>query len=149
MKILGIRNFSGGFRYAILEGDSLSFKCTNLTGENKVIMPKSVIGNDVYAWYKKEIYRILETHNINKLGIKRNENMRASTYSSLKDVMFFDCIATMAAIDKKIDVSSFLYSQLKLNSKTVEGYAESHVGKTSKYWDSKIADAISAAIKTF
>lgn len=146
MKILGLRNYSGGFRYAIIEGDSLNYTCINLNTENKVIIPTSICNDEIYVWYKKEITRIIDTHNINIVAIKRNENMR-TTYSSIKNVMFFDCITTIVAKEKNINIMSYLYSQLKLNSKNVQEYAEISVGKTNKYWDSKIADAISAALK--
>ncbi|MDD4819280.1 MAG: hypothetical protein PHD21_00360 [Flavobacteriales bacterium] len=147
MKILGIRNYSDGIRYAIIEKDDSGYKCLNLSNENRITKPKSCEGNDIYTWFRKEIERIIDNNKgFDGIAIKQNENT-PSNYSKLKQVMFFDCITTMVASDKNIPISSFVYTNLRTSSKNVEQLAESNVGKTSKHWDTKIADAIVAAIK--
>ncbi len=147
MKILGIRNYSDGIRYAIIVKDDKGFRCLNLDKENRITKPKSCEGNEIYAWFKKEIERIIDTNKgFDGIAIKQNENT-PSNYSKLRQVMFFDCITTMVASDKNIPVSSFVYTNLRTSSKNVEQLAESNVGKTSKHWDTKMADAIVAAIK--
>lgn len=147
MKILGIRNYSQGIRYCILEGDKDNYKCINLNAENKIVAPSGYLENEIYNWYKSEIKRIIDTHGkFDCITIKRNENT-PSCYSKLKTVMYFDAIVTICALDYNINVVQYLYSNLKTNSKSVKDNAEAKVGKSTKYWDEKISDAIVAAIK--
>lgn len=148
MKILGIRNYTGGFRYCIIEGNKDSYQCVNLNEENKVQIPKGEEENAIFIWYKDEIERIINNNGLfDKIVIKQNENT-PSRYSLLKQVMFFDCIATIVALEQNIQVDSFVYNNLKVNAKSVKQDAESKVGKSLKYWDTKIADAIVASVKS-
>lgn len=148
MKVLGIRNYSDGFRYCILEGNCDNIQCINLNGENRILIPKRYEDNQLLIWYQDEIDRILDMNSdIGRVAIKHNENTRADSYSTLKRVMFMDCIATLEVTRKNIPVSSYVYNQICVNSKNVLEKAESLVGKSLKYWDSKFADAIMAANK--
>lgn len=150
-RVLGIRNYSEGFRYCILEKNETGVLFINKDSENKILKPKGGEVKALYLWYQKEIKRILDTNKgIEGLAIKQNENNVQTCYSKIKDVMFFDCIATMSAYEKNVNVFSYVYNQLGTNSKEVMSLAESIVnGKTDKYWDEKIADAIVAANKLF
>lgn len=151
MKVLGIRNYSNGMRFCILtnEGVGGQIEFINLNKENKINKPQGYEGKELYLWYQSEIERILDTNDgIEAIAIKQNENSVQSCYGKLKDVMFFDCIASMSAFCRDLGVESFVYNQLGVSSKTVKEQAETIIrGKTSKYWDEKIADAIVAANK--
>ena len=148
MKILGIRNYGDGFRYCILEGNRDNVQCINLNGENRILVPKGCEDNQLLIWYQDEIDRILDMNSdIERVAIKHNENTRADSYSTLKRVMFMDCIATLEVTRKSIPVNSYVYNQIYVNSKNVLEKAESLVGKSLKYWDSKFADAIMVANK--
>lgn len=148
MKVLGIRNYSDGCRYCILEVNSNNIQCTNLNSENRILVPKGYEDNQLVIWYQDEIDRILDTNSdITRVAIKHNENTRADSYSTLKRVMFMDCIATLEATKKNIPVNSYIYNQICVNSKNVLEKAESLVGRSSKCWDSKFADAIMVAYK--
>ena len=148
MKVLGLRNYSNGIRYCILEGNDNQIKFVNKNAETKIVKPRGYDGRELYLWYQSEINRILDAnHGINALAIKQNENI-PSCYSKLKDIMFFDCMASMAAYNRDIVVKSFIYNQLGISSKTVKQQAETIVGeKSDKYWDERIADAIVVANK--
>lgn len=145
MRILGIRNSLKSFRYCILERNCEGqFSLLNKAEENKVNVPLSLQGDDVFIWYKNEIIRLLDYGPFAGIAIKRNENI-SSCYSKLKGTMFFDCIATMIALDKNIKTKSYIYNQMHVNKKTVISMTEDLVGKTNKYWDISIADAIASA----
>ena len=75
--------------------------------------------------------------------------MRADCYTNLKKVMFMDCIVTLEVTKRAIPINSYVYNQIFVNSKNVSERAENLVGRSLKYWDSKIADAIMAANKEF
>lgn len=149
MKILGLRNFSDGIRYCILELKENTITCVNKDTEHKICKPKGIQGKELYKWYNNEIKRILDTNqDISAVAIKQNENSVLSCYGKLKDIMFFDCIASMVSYEHNLDVSSFVYNQLGVSSKTVKECAENILGgKLSRYWDEKIADAIVVAYK--
>ena len=151
MKVLGIRNYSKGMRFCILTKDEVrgQIEFLNLNKENKINRPQGYEGKDLYLWYQTEIERILDTNDgIDAVAIKQNENSVQSCYGKLKDVMFFDCIASMSAFHRGLEVESFVYNQLGVSSKTVKEQAEAIIGgKTNKYWDEKLADAIIVAHK--
>ena len=149
MKVLGIRNYSDGFMYCILEKNEEGTTCLNLNGENKITLPKNQDDNQLLIWYQDEIDRILDSNQgIERVAIKHNENTK-DCYSKLKKVMFMDCIATLETTRKNIPVNSYVYNNLHLSSKNVLDKAEAIVGKSQKYWDTKFADAIMAANKEF
>ena len=81
-----------------------------------------------------------------ELAIKQNENV-PTRYSSVKPVMFMDCIASMVSIENNTPFSSHLYNSLGTKSKEVVRFVETKVSKSSVNWDGQIADAIAASIK--
>ena len=149
MKVLGVRNYSDGLRYCILEGSDDGVTCLNLNDENRLLIPKGCEDNQLLIWYQDEIVRILDLNkDIERVAIKHNENSN-DCYSKLRKVMFMDCIVTLEATKRDIPVNSYVYNQIHANSKNVIDKAESIVGKSQKYWDSKFADAIVAANNEF
>jgi hypothetical protein len=148
MKILGIRNSPAKIRFCILEGDKTTFNFSNHNGENKIEMPKSLITEaEIYQWVKSEFKRIFDKYGpFDHMGIKQNENI-PTRYSSVRPVMFLDCIATMVAIENNTTFSSHIYTTIGTKSKEVVSFVESKVTKSTTNWDSQMADAIAAAIK--
>ena len=150
MKILGIRNYSDGIRYCILETNSSGgVVCKNLSQENLIRIPKEFEScEDALIWYKNEIIRIIDSEtNIDSIALKHNENIRSDCYSNLKKVMFMDCIVTLVAKERNIPFSSYGYNQLGVNSNNVQDVAESKLGKTGKQWNKNMADAMIVALK--
>ncbi|MEB8345088.1 hypothetical protein OO010_03460 [Flavobacteriaceae bacterium KMM 6898] len=148
MKILGIRNSPKVIRFCILEGNATSFNFSNSNGENKIDLPKSLQTEaEIYQWVKSEFSRLFDKYGpFDHMAIKQNENV-PTRYSSVKPVMFLDCIACLIAVDNNTPFTSHLYTSLGTKSKEVVQYAESQISKSNSHWDSKIADAIAAAIK--
>jgi len=149
MKILGIRNAPTKIRFCILEGDKIDFSFVNYDGENKIDLPKSLKTEyEIYAWLMSEYKRIFDKYGpFNHMAIKHNENNVPTRYSSVKPVMFMDCIATIVAIEKHIPFSSYAYSSLGTKSKEVVGFVEAQVVKSTVHWDTQIADAVAVAVK--
>lgn len=148
MKVLGIRNSPTKIRFCILDGDKTKFTFSNQNGENKIDMPKSLKTEaEIYLWVKSEFKRIFDKYGpFDHMAIKQNENV-STRYSSVRPVMFLDCIATMVAIENNTPFSSHIYNSLGTKSKEVISFVESKVSKTTKNWDAQMADAIAAAIK--
>lgn len=148
MKILGVRNSPTKIRFCILNGDKTTYAFTNQSGENKIDMPKSLKTEaEIYQWVKSEFKRVFDKYGpFDHMAIKQNENI-PTRYSSVRPVMFLDCIATMVAIENNTSFSSHIYTSLGTKSKEVVAFVESKVTKSSTNWDAQIADAIAAAIK--
>lgn len=148
MKILGIRNTPTKIRFCILEGDKLNFVFTNCNDENKIDLPKSLKTEfEIFQWVKSEYERIFDKYGpFDHLAIKQNENV-PTRYSSVKPVMFMDCIASIVSIENNTPFSSHLYISIGTKSKEVVSFVEAKVSKTSVNWDSQIADALAASIK--
>lgn len=148
MKILGIRNSPTKIRFCIIEGDNVNFIFKNYNSENKIDLPKSLKTEvEIYQWVKSEFKRIFEIYGpFDHMAIKQNENI-STRYSSVKPVMFMDCISTLVSIENNTTFSSHLYIGLGTKSKEVMSFIESKVDKSNSNWDSQIADAIAAAIK--
>jgi hypothetical protein len=147
MKVLGIRNTPKKIRFCILDGDKTSFVFSNHDKENKIDLPKSLkTESDKYAWLKSEYERIFDAHGpFDHLAIKQNENV-PTRYSSVKPVMFMDCIASVVANEKNVSFSSHLYKSIGTKSKEVVSFAEKQVTRATVGWDSQMADAVAAAI---
>jgi len=148
MRILGIRNSPTKIRFCILEGDKSSYLFINHADENKIDLPKSLKTEfATYEWVKSEFKRLFDKYGpFDHLAIKQNENV-PTRYSSVKPVMFFDCIASMVAIENNTPFTSHIYTSLGTKSKEVLSFVETKVSKTNANWDSQIADAIAASIK--
>jgi hypothetical protein len=148
MKVLGIRNSPTKIRFCILQGDSNGYVFNNCLSENKIDLPKSIKDEfNTYLWIKSEFERIFDKYGpFDHLAIKQNENVPAR-YSTLKPVMFIDCIATIVAIQNNTPFSSHSYNSLGTKSKEVVAFAESKCQKTATHWDSQIADAVAVCIK--
>jgi len=147
MKVIGIRNSPTKIRFCILEGDSIKYNFINYDIENKIDLPKSIKTDfEIYKWTKSEFNRIFDKYGpFDHLAIKQNENV-PTRYSSVKPVMFFDCIAIMVAIENNTSFSSHLYTSLGTKSKEVVEYVSRKVVKSSINWDNQIAYAIAAAL---
>jgi len=148
MKILGVRNSTKTIRFCVLEGERSNYQFTNCNDENKIDLPKSLKEEaDILKWVEDEFKRLFDKYGpFDHLAIKQNENV-ATRYSTLRKVMFFDCIATMVAVRLHVPYSSQVYANLGTKSKEVCAFIEVRTPKTSTYWDSQMADAVAAAIK--
>lgn len=148
MKILGVRNSPAKIRFCILNGDKNAFTFINDSSENKIDMPKSLKTEaEIYQWVISEFKRIYDKYGpFDHMALKQNENV-PTRYSSVRPVMFLDCIATMVAIENNTSFSSHIYTSLGTKGKEVVSFVESKVTKSVTNWDVQMADAVAAAIK--
>lgn len=147
MKVIGIRSSSIEIRYAVLEkvnDNNIIF--LNRSSENKLVYPAGI--EELQAklkWVKDEFDRIFRQNNdIEKIILKMNEY--AGTESGAKrETSYTDAIILLVAAENNIPIERRLYSQIGATSKQVKDRAESIVGRTEKYWNDKMADAIQCA----
>lgn len=147
MSVLGLRASSQEIRYAILEKDEYNnIVFMNQTGEHKLKYPSNIdLVEEKLNWIKVEIDRVLRQNpSIEKIAIKTNEYAGAESVSK-RETTYVDAIFLLCAAEHQLPVSRKLNSQISSNSTHAKEYAESRVGKTDKYWNSTIADAILVA----
>lgn len=146
-KILGIRTSPSEIRYAVLEKSSdgiVSF--ANRGGETKLQYPAShTTTSEKLKWLKGELDRIFrQIPDIEQMIIKTNE-FSGTENKSKRESSYADAICILAAAEHQVPVSCKLYSQIGTTSKTAMNNAEKRVGRTEKYWNKQIADAVLVA----
>lgn len=145
--VLGFRADPSAARYAIVEDNGQGISLRNAATESRLSYPADVTEpSSKVLWLYREIERIFHAHPaIERVVIKTNEYVgrenkakRTSSYTEAAVLLFCE--------QKQIPVEIKTYASLGTSSGDVKGHAEQRAGRTSKYWDSKIADAIVAAV---
>tara|TARA_R110002020_G_scaffold83397_1_gene206586 strand:+ start:4234 stop:4692 length:459 start_codon:yes stop_codon:yes gene_type:complete len=146
MKVLGIRIDPQKPRYAVVEKDGNNFSLLNATDESRLVFPANIDAPDQRAnWLFRELERIIHAHpGIDKVCIKTNEYTQNDTKAK-RGSAHLEGVVLLFCAQKNIPVDAKIYASLATNSASVQGHAENRVGKTDKYWDKKMADAIVAA----
>ena len=146
MKIIGLRASANEFRYAILERDANgNIVFVNKDFENRIKYPATIekIEEKVY-WVKSEIDRIFRINpTIQKVYIKTNEY--ATETATRRETTYMDSIFLLSAREHNLPVERKLNNQIDSTSSKAKEYAENRVGRTQKYWNNTMADAILAA----
>ena len=147
MQVIGIRASAKEIRYAILDKvTDADIVFVNKDEEHCLRYPATVQTiEDKLHWVKQEFDRILRQHtSIGKIIIKMNEY--AGTENGAKrETSYIDAVILLVAAEKNILVERKLYSQIGTTSRQTKEHAESRVGKTEKYWNTTMADALNCA----
>lgn len=146
MSIIGLRASSQEIRYAILENDSNgNVVFVNKDTENRIKYPATIDRvEEKLQWIKSEIDRVFRIYpQIERAYIKTNEY---GTESSVKrETTYIDAIFLLSAKEHNIYVDKKLNSQIASTAAKAKELAENRVGKTDKYWNNTVADAILVA----
>lgn len=148
MKVLGFRGDPKAPRYAVVSNAGGAYIFENAAGDNKLAVPAS-IGEDQHAerlaWVYREILAVLEAHpGIERVIIKQNE-FTQSDDKSKRHTAHIDAAVVVACALKSIPIYIKLYGSLGTKRSETKVQAEARVGKSAKYWDEKMADAVNAA----
>ena len=146
LTVIGLRASAKEIRYAILDMDvDTNVLFANKDSENRIKYPANIdrIEDKLY-WVKSEIDRILRVNQgIEKVYIKTNEY---GTETAVKrETTYIDSIFLLSAKEHNIPVEKKLNSQISSIASKAKEYAENRVGRTDKYWDNTMADAILVA----
>lgn len=146
MSILGLRASAQEIRYAILENDAdgnVAF--VNINSENRIKYPATINRvEDKLQWVKSEMDRILRVNpTIEKVYIKTNEY--GTETAAKRETTYIDSIFLLSAKEHNIPVEKKLNSQISSTASKAKEYAENRVGRTDKYWNNTIADAVLVA----
>lgn len=148
MKILGFRGDPKAPRYAVVSEAGGVYTLENAASDNKLSVPAS-INEDADAerlgWLYHEMLAIFDAHpGIEKVVIKQNEYTRNDTKAKRRSA-HADAAVVLACAHRGIPVDLKIYASMSTTSTNTKRHAEDRVGKTDKYWDSKMADAVNAA----
>lgn len=146
MSIIGLRASAQEIRYAILNtDDSGNVVFANKDSENRIKYPATIEKvEDKLQWVKSEIDRILRVNPaIERVYIKTNEY--GTETAAKRETTYIDSIFLLSAKEHNIPVEKKLNSQIASTASKAKEYAESRVGRTDKYWNNTMADAILVA----
>ena len=146
MKAIGIRVDPKGARYAIVEYDGASFTLLNANDESRLRYPANVATPaEKVDWLYRELERVLRDHNdAEKVCIKTNEYTQNDSKAK-RESAYLEGVVLLFCAQKNLLSEVKIYASLGTKSGNVKAHAEQRVGKTIKYWDTKIADAVVAA----
>ncbi|HJX29870.1 MAG TPA: hypothetical protein VJ885_18360 [Thermoanaerobaculia bacterium] len=148
MRTIGFRNSPSTIRMAVLSQAAGNVQLLNAASENRIPFPKQDLSlPDKLAWAKREIDRVLDQHKpLDAIIVKSNEyNRRGESFAS-REAAAIDSMVLLAAAERGVSVEARLYKQIATRSDKVKVDAEDQVGRTEKYWDTAMADAIMAAL---
>lgn len=145
MRILGFRASTKHFRYCVLDLAGAELVWINHVDEHKWEVPKSAdtkpqILGEVFS----EANRLLKKYMPDRVVLKSSETMKGSPSTIRVSV---EAVIILAAQENHIPAYERKYRDIKTNSDLVEAFVLNHVAKTSRYWDSEIADALAVALR--
>lgn len=148
MKVLGIRVDPQKTRYALVELKGGTHTLLNAAGESRLTYPVDLDApEEKLDWLYRELKRVLHEHSdIAKICIKTNEFTRSDNKAK-RESTYLEGVVLLFARQNAIPVTAKLYASLGTRSDEVKDHAEQRVGRTTQYWDTKIADAVVAAWK--
>jgi len=146
VKVLGFRADPNAPRYAIVQENGGNFSLLNNSGESRLLYPANLsTPTEKVDWLYRELERIFREHkDIEKVVVKSNEYTQSDTKAK-RESAYAEAIVLLYCAQKQISVEAKIYASLGTNSSFVKDHAEKRVGRTVKYWDAKMADAVIAA----
>lgn len=146
MMVIGLRASAQEIRYAVLDNDTNgNVVFVNKDLENRIKYPATIDRvEDKLHWVKSEVDRILRVNPaIERIYIKTNEY--GTETSAKRETTYIDSIFLLSAKEHNIPVEKKLNSQIASTANKAKEYAENRVGRTDKYWNNTMADAILVA----
>ena len=145
MKVLGFRADPTGPRYALVINVAGAFSLANAEAESRLSYPAGVTAaSDKSGWLYREIERVFRDHpDIARVVIKTNEYTQSDSKAK-RESAYAEAMLLLFCAQHQIPVEIKIYTSLGTKSGDVKTHAEARVGRTSKYWDAKMADAVVA-----
>lgn len=146
MTVLGFRSDPSTPRYALVRKDASAVVFANADGETRLVYPANVASvAEKAVWLYREVERIFrDTPGISHAVIKTNEYTQSDSKAK-RESSYAEAMLLLYCAQHQIPVEVKTYGSLGTNSGSVKEHAEVRVGRSSKYWDGKMADAVVAA----
>lgn len=148
MKALGIRVGPQKTRVAIVERVDSNICLLNAETESRLVYPSdaSAIEDRLY-WLYQEMERLHNAYpDIARVFIKSNEFTQTETKAK-RETAYLEAVIVLYWREQSVNVELNTYATLATRRDKVKSHAEHRVGKTAKYWDIQMADAVVAAWK--
>ena len=101
--------------------------------------------SEMVTWLYQEIERVFRDNaGIARVVIKTNEYTQSDTKAKRQSA-YAEAMLLLYCAQHQIPVEAKIYTSLGTKSGDVKVHAETRVGRTSKYWDANMADAVIAA----
>ena len=145
MTSLGFKVDSTSARYAIVDEADGKFSLLNGDTESRLLFPADLdCTSEKLAWLHSEIERVFRENGgiknvvvkTKEFGLRETKAMRESSHLEAAIILF--CAQNQISVEMKG------YNSLGTKSSKAMEHAESRVGRTSKYWDKNMADAVIA-----
>ena len=148
MKVMGVRVGPKRTRVAIVGRQDVTHALLNSDTESRLTYPADLTGpDDKVFWLFREMERLHHEHpDIARVCIKTNE-YTATDSKSKRESAYLEAATMLYWRQKSILVAVNIYASLGTRSADVKAHAERRVGRTEKYWDTQMADAVIAAWK--
>lgn len=146
MKAIGVRVDPKMTRVAIVQRVGTTYTLLNSNTESRLTYPVDDSGtDDKVLWLFREMERLHREHNdvvmvcikTNEYNFKETKRKRLSSYLEAATMLYWR--------QRSIPVAIYTYASLGTRKSDIKDYAERSVGRTMKYWNTQIADAIIAA----
>lgn len=146
MKVIGLRAEPGKTRFALVDRDGETFCLLNANDESRLVYPADVTQPEAKAeWLYRELERLYHANpDIARGCLKINEYTQSDTKAK-RETAYAEGVILLFFKQNNIPIDAKIYASLTTNSGSVKEHAECRVGRTQKYWDAKMADAIVAA----
>jgi hypothetical protein len=144
-KVLGFRADPSSARYAVVTCDGANFDLRNASSESRLVYPADITeAPKKVIWLYREIERIFHADPaIERVVIKTNEYGLVEK-AAMRETSYIEAVLMLLCEQRQIPVSIKTYASLSTRGADVKAHAEQRVGRTTKYWDNKIADAVIA-----
>lgn len=146
MIILGFRSDPTAPRYALVDDATTPPLLTNSDSESRLSFPADCTEDAAkVTWLYREFERIFHAHpDIVRVVIKKGEFTQGD--NNAKRIASYQEAALLlyCGLHKKL-ITTKIYGSLGTNSNSVLAHAAARVGKTTRYWNNKMADAVIAA----
>lgn len=144
--ILGFRSDPATPRYALVDSTANPLLLINAADESRLCFPAEC-NEDVakITWLYREFERIFHVNpGIGRVVIKKGEFTQGDNSAKRMSSYQEAALLLYCGLHNK-PVASKLYASLGTNSGSVVAHAVARVGQTTRYWNSKMADAVVAA----
>lgn len=146
MTVLGFRADPTAPRYALVDYDGAAFTLANANGETRLSYPANItLAVDKAGWLYREIERIFRDNpGLTRVVMKTNEYTQSDSKAK-RESAYAEAMLLLYCAQHQMPVEIKTYASLGTRSGDVKSHAETRIGRTTKYWDAKMADAVIAA----
>lgn len=145
-KVLGFRADPANARYAIVAYDGSDFTLENEASESRLVYPADIkTVPEKLEWLHREFERIFHADRAIEMVVIKTNQYGLIEKAAMRESSYLEAVLILFCQRKGIPVEIKTYASLSTRSKDVKIHAEQRVGRTNKYWDAKMADAVIAA----